>query len=74
MSKIKLQSISASSRWLQCSASLKYNQGFTENVHALKGTLIHNVSALRLREVFFNEDHTAEIEKLKNEKYVRKRP
>lgn len=70
MSKIKLQSISASSRWLQCSASLKYNQSFTENVHTLKGNLIHNVSALRLREVFFNENHTVEIEKLKNEKYV----
>lgn len=66
---IKLQSISASSRWLQCSASLQYNNVFRENIHTLKGNLIHEVSALRLREVFFNENHTEQIEKLKNENY-----
>lgn len=68
--KAKIQSISASSRWLQCTKSLDYNKEFKSNIHALKGNLIHEVSALRLREIFFNEDHKEKIELLKTNIYV----
>lgn len=68
--KIPLQSISASARWLQCTVSLIHNQEFVANVNTVKGNLIHEVSALRLREIFFEEDHKEEIERLKSEPYV----
>ena len=71
--KIALQSISASSRWLSCTASLLFNKDFNINVNTLKGNLIHEVSALKLREIFFNENHEKEIEKLKTEKYIDER-
>lgn len=67
---VKLQSISASSRWLQCTKSLEYNKDFKSNVFTLKGNLIHEVSALRLREIFFKENHQEAIERLKTSIYV----
>lgn len=70
MAKIKLQSISASSRWLKCTKSLEHNLTYTPNIHALKGNLIHKVSSLRLEEVFFDKNHEEEIESLKNNPYV----
>ena len=70
MAKVNIQSISASSRWLKCTASLQYNKDFKSNINTLKGNLIHAVSALKLKEIFFKEDHSEEIEKLKKNPYV----
>lgn len=70
MSKIKLGSISASSRWLQCTKSLEYNQTYTPNIYALKGNLIHEVVALRLKQIFFEEEHQKEIEALMTSDFV----
>lgn len=68
--KINIQSISASSRWLQCTASLKYNKDFVANINTLKGNLIHEVSALRLEEIFFGKDNAEKIEALKTKDYI----
>lgn len=70
MGKIALQSISASARWLKCTASLQWNKDFIENVNTLKGNLIHKVIALRLKEIFFKENHREYIKKLKTDDYV----
>lgn len=70
MAKVNIQSISASSRWLKCTASLLYNKDFKSNINTLKGNLIHEVSALRLKEIFFKENHSDEIERLKTSDYV----
>ena len=58
---IKLQSISASERWLQCTKSLEHNQGFVANAAANYGSLIHDVAALRLDEIFNKTDNKAKI-------------
>ena len=70
MSKVMIQSISASSRWLKCTASLQYNKDFKANINTLKGNLIHDVSALRLKEIFLEENHQEEIERLKTSDFV----
>lgn len=62
-SKYKLNP-SASERFLTCTASLQYNSGFSESVVTLKGNLQHEVAALRLLQIYENEDHTEEIERL----------
>lgn len=70
MAKVKLQSVSASSRWLQCTKSLEHNKTFTQNIYATKGNLIHLVASLRLREIFHKENHSDEIDRLMKEDYV----
>lgn len=72
MAKVNIQSLSASSRWLKCTASLLYNKDFKANPNTTKGNLIHEVSALRLKEIFFKENHNEEIERLKRDIFVDK--
>ena len=62
---IKLQSISASERWLQCTKSLEYNQGFTANAVVNYGSLIHEVASLRLDEIFNKTNNKEKIKQLK---------
>lgn len=69
---IKLQSISASERWLQCTKSLEYNQGFTANAVANYGSLIHEVASLRLDEIFNKTNNKEKIKQLKQEPYINK--
>ena len=70
MSKIKLQSISASERWLQCTKSLEYNQTFTSNRNATYGKMVHEAVSLRLKEIFGKEDNKERIKQIKTEDYV----
>lgn len=64
-SKYKL-SPSSSDRFLTCTASLPHNKGFSESKSTLKGSLQHEVAALRLQELFLYQDHSQEIERLTN--------
>lgn len=67
--KVEIQSISTSSRWLQCTASLQYNKTLILNENIVKENLIHKVSALSLKENFFGENHEELIELLKTTDY-----
>jgi RecB family exonuclease len=57
---------SSSSRFLTCSASLKHNQGFSENETTLKGSLQHEVAYLMLDEYFNENDNQEKIAFLKD--------
>lgn len=56
---------SASARFLQCSKSLEYNDGFTESIHTIKGNLIHEVISLELYQIFKNKSYAKKIQSLK---------
>ena len=52
--KIKTQSISASHRWLNCTASLLYNdKPFQETEVSLNGSMIHEVGVLDIKKIIF---------------------
>jgi len=68
--KIKLQSLSASQRWLNCTASLLYNnKPFVENKNTLTGSLCHKIAELMLRSYFFGEQNYNELMVLRHEPY-----
>lgn len=68
--KIKLQSLSASARWLSCTASLLFNnEPFTETKTTLMGSLGHKIAELMLKEYFFGENNAAELHALRHEPY-----
>ena len=71
--KIKTQSISASHRWLNCTASLLYNdKPFQETEVSLNGSMIHEVASLTLKNYFFKEKNDEKIANIKTEKYFSK--
>ena len=67
--EVKLQSISASERWLQCTQSLEYNQTFSASEASVYGSLIHEVCSLRLDEIFNQKDNSERIKFLKENTY-----
>lgn len=68
--KIKIQSLSASQRWLSCTASLLYNKKpFVETETTLNGSLGHKIAELMLRNYFFGENTKEEINMLKKEPF-----
>ena len=70
MSKIqKLHSLSASKRWINCTASLLYPTKFEVNKANLKGNLIHDMIQLKLEKIFLKKDNTQKMEDLKNNEY-----
>lgn len=69
--QIKLQSLSASQRWLNCTASLLYNNSpFQDNEITLQGSLCHKIAELMLKSYFFNEEHTDELKTLRTEPFA----
>lgn len=69
--RIKLQSLSASQRWLTCTASLLYNdKPFMEKEVTVMGSLCHKISELMLRSHFFGEDHGEELKALRHDPFL----
>lgn len=70
INEIRLQSLSASQRWLQCTASLLYNnKPFVDTKVTLSGSLCHKISEVMLRSYFFNETNQDLLTQLRNEPF-----